>query len=222
MTNPSGDRSVSLPPVFDSRFRAQLRDLLVWRRDVRSFRPDPLPDGMLERLLDLACLAPSVGLSQPWRFVIVDDPARRRAIRANFESANAEALLAQASERRARYARLKLAGLDVAPCHVAVFADRETEQGYQLGRRTMPDTIAYSAVLAVHVLWLAARAEGIGLGWISILDPERVATNLDVPSAWTFIGYLCLGHPVAEDDVPALERASWEVRRPLADFLVRR
>jgi 5,6-dimethylbenzimidazole synthase len=94
----------------DDAFRAHLRELLVWRRDVRCFRRDPLPGGTLDRLIHLACLAPSVGLSQPWRFVIVDDPVRRAAIRKNFESCNAEALVAQSPQRAAAYARLKLAG----------------------------------------------------------------------------------------------------------------
>src|SRR5262245_59876993 len=157
---------VSTPMDFDDAFRARLRDLLVWRRDVRRFRRDPLPRGTLERLIQLACLAPSVGLSQPWRFVIVDDPARRAAIRKNFESCNAAALAAQSQQRSAAYARLKLAGLDDAPCHLAVFADPSTSQGHGLGRHTMPEMIEYSAVTAIHTIWLAARAEGIGMGWI--------------------------------------------------------
>lgn len=199
-------------PSFDDAFRAKLKDLFIWRRDVRRFRPDPLPDGLLEHLLDLACLAPSVGLSQPWRFVVVNNPERRAAIRANFERCNAEALAAQSVERAGQYARLKLAGLDEAPCHIAVFADRSTSQGHGLGRRTMPETIEYSAVMAVYTLWLLARAEGVGLGWVSILDPEEVALALDVPQAWTFIGYFCLGYPDSEQDMPALERARWELR----------
>jgi len=199
---------------FDSGFRSQLYALFAWRRDVRRFRSDPLPDGVLDRLLDLACLAPSVGLSQPWRFVTVDEPNRRAAIRAEFERCNAAALAAEPEERAGRYARLKLAGLDKAPVHVAVFADRETAQGHGLGRRTMPETIAYSAVMAVHTLWLAARAEGIGLGWVSILEPARVADALAVPAAWAFVAYLCLGYPEHDDDVPTLEREHWERRRP--------
>ena len=115
--------------AFDDAFRARLRELLVWRRDVRSFRRDPLPAGTLERLIQLACLAPSVGLSQPWRFVIVEDAVRRAAVRTNFERCNAEALAAQSPQRAAAYARLKLAGLDDAPCQLAVFADRATAQG---------------------------------------------------------------------------------------------
>lgn len=199
---------------FDDAFRARLRDLLIWRRDVRRFRRDPLPPGTLNRLIELACLAPSVGLSQPWRFVVVEDPARRAAIRRNFEGCNAAALAAEAPQRAPAYAQLKLAGLDDAPCHLAVFADRSTGQGHGLGRHTMPEMVDYSAVAAVHTIWLAARADGIGMGWVSILEPAAVATILDVPPNWKFIGYLCLGFPEAEDDVPDLERAGWEQRHP--------
>jgi 5,6-dimethylbenzimidazole synthase len=207
---------------FDPAFRARLRELLAWRRDVRRFRRDALPAGAAERLVATACLAPSVGLSQPWRFVSVDDPGRRAAIRRNFAACNAAALAAQVPERAARYARLKLAGLDEAPCHLAVFADPDTAQGRGLGRATMPEMIEYSAVAAAHTLWLVARAEGIGMGWVSILDPEAVAAALDVPKGWKLIGYFCLGYPAAEDDVPALERAGWESRRAADAFLIRR
>ncbi len=212
----------SKPMDFNEAFRARLRDLLVWRRDVRRFRREALPRGTLERLIRLACLAPSVGLSQPWRFVIVDDPARRLGIRNNFESCNAAALAAQNQRRAAAYARLKLAGLDDAPSHLAVFADPSTAQGHGLGRHTMPEMIEYSAVTAIHTIWLAARAEGIGMGWVSILEPAAVAAILDVPSDWKFIGYLCLGFPQAEDDTPDLERAGWEQRQPPSSVLIRR
>ena len=184
-----------------------------WRRDVRHFRTDPLPPGLLDGLLAVANLAPSVGLSQPWRFVLVDDPARRAAVRASFVASNAAALGAQAPGRAALYAGLKLAGLDQAPCHLAVFADPQPGQGGGLGRRSMPETPAYSAVMAVHTLWLAARANGLGLGWVSILDPAQVVAALDVPPGWTFIGYFCLGYPAQEAEAPELERAGWEQRR---------
>lgn len=213
---------MTIPPEFDHDFRTQLRVLLTWRRDVRRFRRDPLPDGVIEALLDLACCAPSVGLSQPWRFVTVGDPARRAAIRADFQACNAEALAAQAPEQASRYARLKLAGLCDAPCHVAVFADRGTGQGHGLGRRTMPEAIEYSAVTAIHTLWLAARAEGIGVGWVSILDPARIAAILETPPGWRFIAYLCIGYPDRADDVPALERQGWEARRPKSAFRLAR
>jgi 5,6-dimethylbenzimidazole synthase len=209
-----------LKAQFGEKFRAELLELLSWRRDVRRFRHDDLPDGTFERLVQIACLAPSVGLSQPWRFVAVQSQPCRDAIRACFESCNADALRSQAGERAAFYARLKLAGLDDAPCQFAVFADRTTVQGHGLGRRTMPATIDYSAVMAIHTLWLAARAEGIGLGWVSILDPAVVASVLDVPQTWTFIGYFCMGYPLENDTVPVLEREGWETRRTLDSVLL--
>jgi 5,6-dimethylbenzimidazole synthase len=213
---------MSSVPQFDDGFRARLRELLAWRRDVRCFRRDALPLGAIERLIETACLAPSVGLSQPWRFVLVDAPERRAAIRENFARCNVTALAAQTPDRAAQYARLKLAGLDDAPCHLAVFADPDTDQGGGLGRLTMPEMIQYSAVAAVHTLWLAARAEGIGMGWVSILDPEIAREILEIPSSWRLIGYFCLGYPAAEDDTPNLEREGWEVRRPADVFVVRR
>jgi 5,6-dimethylbenzimidazole synthase len=209
-------------PHFDDAFRAQLRALLAWRRDVRRFRRDALPEGAVERLIETACLAPSVGLSQPWRFVLVDAPERRAAIAANFAECNAAALRQQAPDRAGLYARLKLAGLDEAPCHLAVFADPDTEQGHGLGRLTMPEMIEYSAVAAVHTLWLAARAEGIGMGWVSIVDPVAVRVILDVPAAWRLIGYFCLGYPAAADGTPELEREGWETRRMADNFVVQR
>jgi 5,6-dimethylbenzimidazole synthase len=209
-------------PEFDDAFRARLVDLLTWRRDVRRFRRDELPEGLLEHLLEIAALAPSVGLSQPWRFVLVQDPRRRAEVRENFESANAQALSAYEGEEAQSYARLKLAGLDEAPVHLAVFADAGTLQGRGLGRRTMPEMIEYSAVIAIHTLWLAARAHGVGMGWVSILDPLAVARGLEVPGAWSLVGYLCLGYPLEADDTPALERAGWERRRATESFLLRR
>jgi len=196
--------------------------LFKWRRDTRHFRPDPVPASLLEGLLDIASLAPSVGLSEPWRWVTVDDPARRAAVRANFEACNAQALAVQTVDRAASYGRLKLAGLDEAPCHIAVFAEPDPGQGHGLGRKTMPETTAYSAVMAIHTVWLAARAAGLGLGWVSILDPATVIAALDVPPDWTLIGYFCLGYPQAEAESPELERLGWERRRPPRSALVRR
>jgi 5,6-dimethylbenzimidazole synthase len=210
------------PTAFDEAFGARLRDLLRWRRDVRHFRRDRLPAGTLENLIELACLAPSVGLSQPWRFVIVDNQAVRAEVRQVFASCNAEALAAQSPSRSALYAQLKLAGLEEAPSHLAVFADRTAEQGNGLGSRTMPEMIEYSVVTAVHSMWLAARAQGIGMGWISILDPQKVAALLDVPSEWKFIGYFCLGYPENEGTVPELEQLGWEQRQPPVTFVIRR
>jgi 5,6-dimethylbenzimidazole synthase len=212
----------SSPPQFDDAFRARLLELFCWRRDVRRFRSEPLPPGTLERLIEIACLAPSVGLSQPWRFVIVEDAKRRQAVLDNFESCNAQALSAYGDDLSDRYAALKLAGLREAPCQFALFADRDTTAGHGLGRRTMPEMAEYSAVTAVFSLWLAARAEGIGMGWVSILEPAAIAAALDLPADWRFIGYFCLGYPQAEEDSPELERAGWEQRRAAADNILRR
>jgi 5,6-dimethylbenzimidazole synthase len=203
-------------PVFDQGFRDSLRTLFRWRRDVRHFRTDPLPPGLLEDLLEVANLAPSVGLSQPWRFVLVEDPARREQVRANFLASNAQALAGQAPGRAGLYARLKLAGLDRAPCHLAVFSEPDPRQGHGLGRQTMPDTTAWSTVMAAHTLWLAARAAGLGLGWVSILDPASIHATLAVPAEWRFIGYFCLGYPQEATETPELERLDWEQRHPLS------
>lgn len=209
------------PPVFGAAFRDQLDALFRWRRDVRRFRPDPVPAAVLDVLLDQAQATPSVGLSQPWRFVTVEDPGRRAAVRANFAACNARAAAGRDGDA-ALYVRLKLAGLDEAPCQLAVFADPAPAQGRGLGRETMPEMAAYSAVMAVHTLWLAARAAGLGVGWVSILDPGAVAAILEVPAGWRLVAYLCLGVAAQEDAAPELERAGWEARRPAAANRVRR
>ena len=208
--------------IFDDTFRMRLHDLFVWRRDVRRFRAEPLPPGTLERLIEVACLSPSVGLSQPWRFVVVDNPGRRKAVLNEFRACNADALKSYSDELATRYAKLKLAGLEEAPCHLAVFADRSTEVGQGLGRKTMPEMTEYSVVAAICMLWLAARAEGIGTGWVSILDPHRIREILNIPEEWRFIGYFCLGYPQTESNLPELELTGWERRRSSENCLLRR
>lgn len=210
------------PPAFDGEFRDQLEALFRWRRDVRRFRPEPLPAGLLDGLIGLAALAPSVGNSQPWRFVKVDDGERRAAIRRNFARCNRQALSAYAEERGRLYATLKLAGLDEAPAHLAVFADTDTGLGHGLGRQTMPETLIYSVVGAIHALWLAARAHGVGLGWVSILDPGEAARSLAVPAEWSLVAYLCLGYPVEEHTDPELDRHGWQRRVDARRFILQR
>ena len=194
MTQTSGPS----PRQFDEEFRRSFRDLILWRRDVRRFRRDPIDAALMHRLLELASHAPSVGYCQPWRFVLVESPERREDVKSSFARANAKALENYYGEQRAHYARLKLEGLENAPVHLAVFADEAAEEGSGLGRRTMPETLRYSVVAAVQTLWLAARAEGLGLGWVSILEPETIHRVLDVPPAWTLVAYLCIGWPVEE------------------------
>jgi 5,6-dimethylbenzimidazole synthase len=197
---------------FTSDFQNRLDDLLIWRRDVRHFETRALEDGMMDALLDRACLAPSVGNSQPWRFVRVMSPELRQKVVAHVEQENVRAGVRYDSETQADYRALKLHGLHEAPEHLAVFCDMKTDAGRGLGRQTMPETLVYSTLLAVHTLWLAARARGIGMGWVSILEPVTVAAMLDVPADWRFIGYLCLGYATEDNAVAELERRGWQDR----------
>ena len=146
----------------------------------------------------------------------VRNQSRRLAIISEYERCNAEALAEYSGERARRYAGLKLAGLREAPVHLAVFADEETARGAGLGRHTMPETAAYSAVTAVHTLWLAARSRGIGVGWVSILEPDRVRAILETPASWRFVAYLCVGYPIEEHSDRELARAGWETDDPAA------
>jgi 5,6-dimethylbenzimidazole synthase len=203
-------------------FFSLLTELLRWRRDVRHFRTDEIPEAELLELLRLAQLAPSVGLSQPWRFMRIRSAAARASVRENFERCNQAALSGYQGEDAALYARLKLAGLDQAPVQLAVFCDGASPTGRGLGRRTMPEMLEYSVVTAVHTLWLAARAKGIGMGWVSILDPDALAKTLNVPAGWRLIAYLCLGRPAETHTMPELERVGWEHRQKLEELLVER
>lgn len=187
-----------------------LREILRWRRDVRHFRPDPVPDAVLARLQEAMNFAPSVGNARPWRVLRIRNPALRAQIRAEFERCNTQASEGYAGEQRAAYARLKLAGLDRAPEQLAVFTLADPQEGHGLGRQTMPATLAQSTAMAIHTLWLAARAENLGLGMVSILDPERVRQILAVPDDWALTAYLCLGWPEQEDDTPLLHRLDWQ------------
>lgn len=221
-TTPKQPANGNEPPEFDKTFRVGLEDLIRWRRDVRRFRTDPLPAGLLENLLAIAALSPSVGNAQPWRFVRVSDPDRRAAIREDFQKCNAEALGNYSGEKAKIYASLKLSGLSDAPEHLAVYCEEDTDLGHGLGRQTMPETLRYSVVGAIQTLWLAARAQGVGIGWVSILEPENIRRILDVPETWTLVGYLCIGYPVEEHLDPELERHGWQAREDVKTFIYER
>lgn len=199
---------------FSPAFRDELAVLMRWRRDVRRFRTDPVPEDLLARGLQAFALAPSVGLSEPWRILRVESPQCRAACLANYRDCNARALDGFDGDRATTYSRLKLSGMAEAPIHLAVFCDDATPKGAGLGAATMPETRAYSVVGAISHLWLALRAEGLGLGWVSIMDQDRLLRDLDVPCSWRFIGYLCIGWPEEDDTVPELEKEGWETRAP--------
>ena len=154
--------------------------------------------------------APSVGNARPWRVMQVEDPARRRRIVESFETCNRRAAEGYDADARRSYLDLKLAGLREAPIHLAVFTDMAVAEGRGLGRQTMPEVLVYSTVMAIHTLWLAARAENVGLGWVSILDPAEVAEILDAPTTWSLTGYLCLGYPMRQAGTPLLHETGWQ------------
>ncbi len=210
------------PPQFDAEFRTRLQELIFWRRDVRRFKFDAVEQELILALLELASHAPSVGFSQPWRYVLVESPARRQVVRQSFERANVDALAGYSGEKRGLYARLKLEGLQAAPVQIAVFADEATAVGAGLGSRTMPQTLAYSVVGAIQTFWLAARAYGLGVGWVSIIEPEVVTKALDVPAEWKLVAYLCVGWPAEEHRDPELERHGWEQRIDMEPLIFRR
>jgi len=190
------------------------------RRDVRShFLPDAVPEEVLCRILRAAHHAPSVGFMQPWDFLVIRDASIRAAVYRNFECASRRASEAYRGEQRALYNSLKLAGILDAPVNVCITCDRERPKGNRLGRQTQPMVDVYSTVCAVQNLWLAARAESLGVGWVSILDPEEVKSTLGIPPALTVVAYLCIGYVSEFRPQPDLEEKGWETRSPLASVI---
>jgi 5,6-dimethylbenzimidazole synthase len=199
---------------FDPSVAETVREVLRWRRDVRHFRNDPVSDAIVERLERAMDLAPSVGNARPWRVIRVEDHHVRAEVRAIFCACNGEAAASYHGARGVQYRGLKLAGLDKAPLQLAVFTDCDPAAGHGLGRHTIPETLQQSTAMAVHTLWLAARAENLGLGMVSIVDPERLERLFRVPDSWRFAAYLCLGWPEFDDDRPLLHRVGWQRDAP--------
>ena len=190
------------------------------RRDVRAqFLPDPIPVDVLGRVLNAAHHAPSVGFMQPWDFIVIQDLGIRRAIQENFERANRDAAGVYADERLESYRRMKLAGIMDAPVNLCVTCDHQRTSGHGLGRQTDPATDLYSTVCAVQNLWLAARAESLGVGWVSILDLAGVKRILKIPEPVTLVAYLCLGYVSEFRPSPDLEESGWERRLPLSSLI---
>ena len=210
----------------DNSFSAEERDALYKaifsRRDVRGqFRPDPVPDEVLTRVLTAAHHAPSVGFMQPWNFIVVHDPAVKARVHADFAQANEEAKALFEGERQTLYSRLKLEGIREAPVNLCVTCDRERSGPVVLGRTHIPTMDLYSCVCAVQNLWLAARAEGLGVGWVSILHEDRLRAVLGIPERIVPIAYLCLGYVSHFHETPELEKAGWRNRLALEDLVFR-
>jgi 5,6-dimethylbenzimidazole synthase len=187
------------------------------RRDIRShFLPDTVPDEVLYRILDAAHHAPSVGFMQPWDFLVIRDRGVREQIYRNFTLARNQAAEEYTGQRRVLYDRLKLAGILESPVNICITCDHDRPKGNGLGRRTDPSVDLYSTVCAVQNLWLAARAESLGVGWVSILDFEELRTTLRIPKGLTVVAYLCVGYVSEFPPRPDLEQNGWETRSELA------
>lgn len=217
MTQPHAPQPLAAAPdgAFSEAFAAELDALFAWRRDVRRFRPDPVPAPLLDAILAAAGGAPSVGLSEPWRLVLVESETGRDVARESFARCNAEALAAQTPEDAPLYAALKLEGLREAPVQLAVFCDEADEKGSGLGARTMPEARRYSVVCAIMQMWLAARARGVGMGWVSIMEPEAMRRAAAAPESWAPVAWLCIGWPRETHLDCDLERAGWSAREKL-------
>tara|TARA_R110002072_G_scaffold4245_6_gene30036 strand:+ start:47586 stop:48299 length:714 start_codon:yes stop_codon:yes gene_type:complete len=195
-------------------------ETLFGRRDVRGeFTSAPVPEDILARLIIAAHHAPSVGLSQPWNFIVIQRPAVKAAVHEAFCAANDEAASQFEGKRQDKYRQLKLQGILDAPVNLCITCDRERGGEVVLGRTHQPQMDIYSTVCAVQNLWLAARAEDIGVGWVSIISPGKLGGILGLPSHVVPIAYLCLGYVEYFRQRPELEEKGWERRRPVEELV---
>jgi nicotinate-nucleotide--dimethylbenzimidazole phosphoribosyltransferase len=207
--------------AFPEAARQALYDVVGARRDVRRYRPDAVDDATLTRVLTAAHAAPSVGHSQPWRFLVVTEAAtRERAALMADEHRLAQARGLEPDAAR-RLLDLQLEGIREAPVGVVVACDRRAPAAGVLGRATFPDADLWSCACAIENLWLAARAEGLGTGWVTLFDPDALASLLGLPDGVVTLGWLCLGWPDERPPAPGLERAGWSRRQPLAEVVLR-
>jgi 5,6-dimethylbenzimidazole synthase len=190
------------------------------RRDVRStFRSDPIPDEVLAKILKAGHLAPSVGFSQPWNFIIIKDVEKRRRVLEEVTRQREEFARRLEEGRRELFDKIKIEGILDTPLNLAVTCDPSRFGPNVLGRHTMPETCEYSAVLAVGNIWLAARAEGVGVGWVSFMDKDRVKAILEIPPEVKLVAYLCLGYVTRFPDMPELEEKGWNRRLPVDELI---
>jgi 5,6-dimethylbenzimidazole synthase len=201
---------------FSTTEREVIYRLIRSRRDIRQFAPDPIPPQTLWRILEAAHHAPSVGFMQPWNFILISSPRLRAGIKALFEEINTgEAHQVAEKDRQQLYRSLKLEGLLESALNIAVTCDRRRGRPFVLGRAPVPETDVYSTCLAIQNMWLAACAEGVGIGWVSILDYGKVERLLGIPEGVQLIAYLCIGFPREFRPRPMLEEVGWRSRLPL-------
>ena len=205
---------------FSENDRDVIHRVIKARRDIREFRSDPVPAEVLNRIIEAGHHAPSVGFMQPWNFIIVRSKEIRQQIKDSFiKMSAAEAEKIQDESRRKLYKSLKLEGVVESPLNIAVTCDRNRGGEFVLGRGPMPETDLYSTCLAVQNMWLAARAEGVGMGWVSIIDPKIVSQLLSIPENITLVAYLTVGYPTKFNETPLLETVGWRKRTPLENLV---
>ena len=206
--------------IISQQERDDFYKVLYGRRDVRSeFLPDPVADDVLERILQAAHHAPSVGFSQPWNFIVLHDQLIKQSIHDLHQQANAEAAEMFTEQRQNDYRQIKLAGILDAPINICITCDRERGGSVVLGKTHQPEMDIYSTVCAVQNLQLAARAENIGVGWVSIMDKQRLKTLLKIPKRIEVVAYLCIGHVSHFYDEPELQVKGWQSRADLVDLV---
>jgi len=205
---------------FTEAERAAVYKAIALRRDIRrQFTPTPIPPEVVARLLAAAHRAGSVGFMQPWDFILIRDPAIRHRVLESFLLERDRAARLYEGPRRELFLSLKLEGISESPLNICVTCDRSRGGPHVLGRSTILDTDFYSTCCAIQNLWLAARAEGIGVGWVSILDPQALAALLELPEPVVPVAYLCVGYVEAFPEEPELQRVGWRRRLPLADLV---
>lgn len=205
--------------AFPEAWRRGLYETIMRRRDMRSFLPDAIPDETLARILLAAHQAGSVGFSQPWNFLVIENREVRAQVRAHVEAERLRAAEAFEKERREQYLSFKLEGILDAPINLCVTCDRERFGPAVIGRNTIPETAVYSTCCAIQNLWLAARAEGVGVGWVSIMEPAVLRTILGIPDRIVPVAYLCVGFVESFPERPILEIRGWLPRLPLHEVV---
>ena len=213
------NESLSAEVTFTPSDREAVYKAILARRDVRRFLSSPVPSEVIERILLAAHHAPSVGFMQPWNFILIRDPRIKNQIKEAFLLARNHEAEQFFGERKNLYLSLKLEGIEEAPVNICVTCDSTRHGPAVLGRSLIPQTDIYSTCCAIQNLWLAARAEGLGVGWVSILSEEQLKEILEIPSHVTAVGYLCVGYPERFEPKPELETVGWLNRLPLRDLI---
>jgi 5,6-dimethylbenzimidazole synthase len=206
---------------FTSQEQQVLENIMLQRRDVRgnNFTNQPITDEVLDKILAAATMAPSVGFSQPWEFVIIKNKKVKQKIGENFKAENEKAQKLFLDEKRDLYAKLKLEGILEAPINLAVFY--KPSDAPVLGQTSIAEVGEYSVVCAVQNMWLMARALNVGIGWVSILNPNSVKEILNAPSENKLVAYLCIGYVKEFFDRPELERLQWDDRKSMENSVFR-